>query len=255
MEMGYSDYVRYMEEHLTGKEIRQSANKVKPFGKFTRNNGHWEPDYYPGYTLIAPISKNDVDNVATYDVLVEIIGTLSGCLDNSKALPAPDTALHMTVARLVSDEIFKDTILDKREKELLGVFSDVFRAYASSGPLKFEAKGVLILPSGVIAASISPVGEEDYRRLQQFRDYIYADETLAGYGIDRKRGFKGHVTLFYIEGVLTPEEREALADCLIGINRKYFSKPLPFTLTRAEVRQFESFLEFYRKDDWPVYSF
>ena len=255
MEMGYSDYVRFMEEHLTGKEIRQSADKVKPFGKFKMNDGHWEPDYYPGYTLIAPIGKNDVNNAATYNVLVEIIGIMAGCLDKTKALPAPSAALHMTVARLVSDEIFKDMILDKREKELLWAFDRAFKAYPSSGPLMFEATGILILPSGVIAASISPASEEDYRRLQRFRDHIYSDERLAGYGIERKRGFKGHITLVYIEGILTPGEREALADCLIRINRKYFSKPLPFTLTKAEVRQFESFLEFYCQDDWPVFNF
>jgi hypothetical protein len=255
MEMTYSDYIKYMEEHLTEKETRQSAAKVMPFGKFRMSGGRWEPDYYPGFTLIAPVDKNDAGNVALYDVLVDAIGILTDCLDKSKALPAPATALHMTVARLVSDDIFKDRILNKCEKELLGAFIDVFRAYASYGPLTFVTTGILILPSGVIAASISPASEEDYRRLQQFRDHVYGDETLAGYGIERKRGFKGHITLFYIEGVLTPEEREELADCLTDLNRRYFSKPLPFTLTHAEVRQFESFLEFYRKDDWPVFRF
>lgn len=256
MEMSYSDYIRLIEELVSEQTIRGMADIVKPLGKFKLlSDGQWAPLYYPGYTIITPTYGDDLANIKTYQLLVEIIERLTGCLDLTKALPAPATALHMTVARLISGELFRKNILNGREQELLSRVNGLFKTAEIFRPLEFEIKGISLLPQGVIAAMVSPVNAEDYIRLQSFRDYIYADETLSKLEIERKRGFKGHITLFYIEDELARSAREALAVCLIKINKEYFSQPLPFKIPQAEIRQFADFLAFYRNDKWPTYSF
>ncbi|MBZ4653816.1 MAG: hypothetical protein JG781_1155 [Peptococcaceae bacterium] len=256
MELSYGEYIKFIEESVNDKTLRRMADIVKPLGKFKLlANGQWVPLYYPGYTIITPTKGDDLVNIMTYQVLVEIIERLTGCLDLTKALPAPATALHMTVARLISGELFQKNILNGREQELLSGVNSLFRTAETFRPLEFEIKGISLLPQGVIAAMVSPVNEEDYTRLQSFRDYIYAHETLSKLGIERKRGFKGHITLFYIEDELIHSARKALAACLAEINKEYFSQPLPFKIPRAEIRQFTDFLAFYRNDKWPTYSF
>ncbi|HWQ43810.1 MAG TPA: hypothetical protein VN456_17510, partial [Desulfosporosinus sp.] len=133
--------------------------------------------------------------------------------------------------------------------------NQLFSRISSSTSVKYEVKGLSVFPQGVIAAIVSPVTENDYQRLQALRDYLYTDKVLKNLGVERKRSFYGHITLFYIEEKLSGKDRRMLADAVIDINKRFFSTPLPFNLTRAEVRKFNNFSEFYRRDYWPVYVF
>jgi len=65
--------------------------------------------------------------------------------------------------------------------------------------------------------------------------------------------FTGISLYFYIEENLSGKDRKMLADAVTDINKRFFSKSLPFNLTRAEVRKFDDFSEFYRQNHWPVY--
>ncbi|ODA42410.1 hypothetical protein DSBG_0797 [Desulfosporosinus sp. BG] len=84
---------------------------------------------------------------------------------------------------------------------------------------------------------------------------ILEDAVLKQLGVERKRNFRGHITLFYLEEKLFKKESKKLAGAVADINRRSFANPLPFILERAEVRKFDNFSEFYRRDHWPVYRF
>jgi len=256
MEKEFKEYINFIENSLTKESIREAANLAGTLGKFSITaNGRWEPVYYPGYTLITPTFGDDAENEGSYKILSDIKESIAGKSDLSKLVIAPDNALHMTVARLISGKVFEKNILGTGENEFLNAMRQLFSKLAISGRLRFEIKGISVFPQGVIAAMISPVYEDDYNCLQYFRDYIYSDKTLKELGVERKRGFKGHITLFYIEKELSAIEKQKLSEVIIGINGRFFTEPLPFYIKRAEVRRFDNFFGFYRKENWAAFEF
>lgn len=256
MEMEYVDYLRYVEKVLEEEAIREFASQLKTFGRFKESSdGFWEPVPYSGYTLITPTFQDDLENVDLYRLLCEIREELFWNILFPGIVWAPNIALHMTIGRLISGDVFANSIMNLREEEFLLALSQLFLKMSSSrySSLKYEVKGLTIFPQGVIAAVVSPVTEVDYQRLQEFRDYLYTDKALKNLGVERKRSFYGHITLFYFEEKLSKKDRRILADAVIDINKRFFVTPLTFNITRAEVRKFENFLDFYRRDHWPVY--
>lgn len=254
MKISYADYVKQVEHLLKENTIRGIANQVKTLGKFKKSNvGVWEPIQYEGYTLITPTFLDDQDNAGCYGILNKVREDLWEDLNFPQIVHAPATAFHMTVARLISSDIYETRLKNTHEEEFLLTIQELFSRISLLGPLKFEVKGLSIFPQGVIAALVSPVTEGDYQRLQAFRDSIYGDKVLTDLGVDRKRGFNGHISLFYLEEELSGNDRRILAEALIAINKRFFQTPLPFQITRAEVRKFNNFLNYYREGSWPVY--
>jgi len=257
MEMNYVDYLKHVENVLEEATIREFASQLKTFGKFRESrDGLWEPVPYSGYTLITPTFQADPKNADFYRLLSDIREELFWNILLPGIVWAPSIALHLTIGRLISGDAFT-CIMNSREEEFLLALSQLFSQISSTRPgsLNYEVKGLSIFPQGVLAAIVSPVTEDDYKPLQAFRDCLYTDKILNNLGVERKRSFHGHITLFYIEDKLFRNERRKLADALIDINKRFFSTPLPFNLTRAEVRKFDDLSEFHRRDHWPVYVF
>lgn len=259
MELTYREYLAYVEKVLKEETIRELAGQVKTLGKFRESSeGQWEPVAYPGYTVITPTLADDRENIGFYGLLSDIGEELFWKILFPGIVWAPTIAQHMTIGRLISGDVFVSRILNSREEELLFSLNKLFTKVSNrgilgnSGTLRYEVKGLSIFPQGVIAAIVSPAAEDDYRRLQIFREYLYTDQVLMNLGVERKRSFHGHITLFYIEEELSEKDKSLLADAVIDINRRFFSMPLPFNIGRAEVRKFDNFTEFYRKDQWPV---
>ncbi|MDA8227514.1 MAG: hypothetical protein M0T74_07385 [Desulfitobacterium hafniense] len=254
MELSYSDYDKHVEHLLKEETIKEIATEVKTFGKFKKNSmGQWEPIKYEGYTLITPTFPDDQDNAGCYEVLNEAREVLLRDLGLPQIVTAPSSALHMTVARLISDNVFETRVKNSREQEFLLVLQQLFAQITSFGPLECKVKGLSIFPQGVITALVSPVTEAVYQRLQVFRNNIYQDKLLIDLGVERKRSFHGHITLFYIEEELSRHDKGMLAQAIININKRFFLTPLMFNITRAEVRKFNNFSGFYREDSWPAH--
>ncbi len=257
MEMNYTDYIVYVNKLLLDGSVRKAVDKLEPLGKFEmRGIGQWEPIYYPGFTLITPVCGEDRDNADTYKKLLTVRKQrLSGNINLSKCVEAPDQALHMTVARLVSGTVYEANRIEQHTDSFLARMQGLFEKLAISGQLRFEIKGVCVLPQGVIAASVAPKNEADYNCLQNLRDFLYSDKTLQAFGVERKREFVGHISLFYVEKELDNMEKQILHDTIIHINRQFFAEPLPFRIRKAEVRKFNNFLHFDREENWPVFEF
>lgn len=256
MEMSYTEYMKHIEDMLQEGATREAVNSLKPLGKFVMSdNGRWEPVHYAGYTLITPTFKNDCENAHSYRMLLDIKKRLSEHLNFYKCVEAPDHALHMTVARLISGEAFETTMMGADEGKFLNYLKELFSMLAISGRARFEIKGISVFPQGIIAAMVSPVHEKDYICLQNFREHIYTDKSIQGFGVERKRKFRGHITLFYVEENLNSIEKQKLSDAIINVNKRFFSRALPFGINQAEVRRFNNFLSFDREEGWAVFEF
>lgn len=256
MELNYPDYMEYAQNAVKNETIRNNVGKVKTLGQFKKTDeGLWEPAHYAGYTMITPTYGDDEANQASLNTLKVIKQKISGFMNPSKTVAAPDNALHMTAARLISGEVFEKSRLQERENKFFNALSQAFNQIHIAGPLQFEIIGLTVFLQGVVAAAVSPVRKEDYISLQLFRDSIYSNDALTGFGVERKRGFNGHISLFYIEEALPQEDKDILAKTIASANECYFSKPLSYQITCAQVRKFDHFLKFYRRHNWPVYRF
>jgi len=255
MELNYSDYMKYIDTLLQEETIRKIVREVNTFGKFTKSDdGGWQPAHYAGYTCITTPLDVEGEN-KSHRLIYEVQEKLLKNLTLAKIVPAPANTLHMTVARLISGNIFDDNIMNVYEQEFLNVVGQLLSHISIDGPLQFEIKGIVVSEHGVIMALVTPVSEEDYLNLQAFRNEIYNDKVLMNLGVERKRSFKGHITLGYIEEELTAREKDSLADLIIDINNEYFFEPVAYQIIRAEIRRFHNFLRFYREDSWPAYDF
>ena len=255
MEMNYSDYMQYVSSILKEGKIRRSVQEARTFGKFTKSEqGQWVPVNYAGYTCITPVPESKQENDTSFLIHKAQQELLRG-LNPAKSVPAPADALHMTIARLVSGDVFADGIMNKHEMKFITAASRLFSHISVAGPLQFTIKGMIVSEHGVIMAMVAPRSEDDYLCLQSFRDDIYNDKVLSNFGVERKRSFKGHITLAYIEEELTAGEKDRLAELIIDINKRYFLESVPYPIIRAEVRKFRNFLRFYRGDYWPAYHF
>jgi hypothetical protein len=257
MEMNYSEYAEFVNKLMQAEVIWQAVNDLKPLGKFVMTDTcGWEPFYYPGFTLITPTLEEDYCNADAYRILLEVKKkVLLKHINPAKGVEAPDQALHMTVARLISGKDFETNTTELYDNFFLSHMKELLSKLAVSGQLRFEIKGISVFPQGVIAAVVSPVNEADYNCLQNFRDFVYSDRTLQELGVERRRMFHGHISLFYIEKELDHMEKQILQDEIDNINKLFFEKPLPFHIKRAEVRRFNNFLSFDHVENGPVFEF
>ena len=256
MEKTFQEYTRFINEIVTEEIIKKNIAKIGTVGHFViAEDGTFKTRFYPGFTLITPTYSDDADNLSLYKTLVEVRDTIVKQISSLKCVKAPDSALHMTVARLISGELFEKSILNIRENEVLDALETVFSKSQAEPGMKFQIEGISILPQGIIAAMVTAEDESGYNQLQSLRDSIYSDKVLSEIGIERKRGFTGHITLMYIEKELTAKEKKDIVESLIQVNGFYFLNPHPFYLNRAEVRRFDNYLDFYREEDWPLIAF
>lgn len=255
MEKGYEEYRTCVNNLLEEEKINGVLENVNCVGKFVLGEGNnWEPLEYQGYTFITPPLREDLNNIDSYQLIQTVKRELAKHINLDKAVEAPNNALHVTIARLISGEKYLSYIKEKNEKSFLEYFNKLFSKLIISGQLNFEIKGVTVFPNGIIAAVISPIEINDYTCLQSLRDYIYLDKRICMYGVERKRSFLGHITLFYIERDLEAIEKEIILSSITAINEKYFKNTVPFIIKRAEVRKFDNYLSFDREYDWPVFE-
>lgn len=256
VEKTFKEYARFINDTIKEETIKKNMAANGLVGHFSiEENGTFKPRNYPGFTLITPTYGDDADNSALYKILTSIQDNINRKLSSRKYVTAPESALHMTVARLISGDLFEKNVLYSKERELLEAFRLVFSKLPALQYPELEIKGISFMPQGIIAAMVTAKDEASYYRLQSFRDVIYSDKALCEFGVERKRGFKGHITLMYIEKELTADEKAILAETIIQANIVHFSKPYPFHLSRAEVRRFNNYLGFTREENWPSIEF
>lgn len=276
MEKEFFQYIHDMSDMIQGSALRERIDRLKPLGHFSKGeDGSWKPIDYQGFTVITPVCPEDKPNALVYETLLAakkwLMLATSGFQDDGlivqgggeskngaaedSFVEAPDAALHMTVARLVSGTAFIEGNLEEQED----AFLDCFRKPGLQRPfpleLSFEVKGISVLPQGIIAAMVAPESSADYAELQRFRNLLYVEEDLSRFGVARKRGFQGHITLAYHEKTLSQLARENLLETIQSLNRELFPCPLPFRLHAAQVRRFNNYLGFNREADWPVFQF
>lgn len=256
MEKTYGEYNNLIESLLTMEKQGENIRALRPLGHFIKDGGgQWRPLFYPGYTLITPTFQSETVNIGTYCALGDIQQILLQKLNPLKVIPAPISAFHATVARLISGTDYENRMKNGGDNEFLNEIATALSDIPVLKPVRMTVRGLSVSYNGVIMALISPETEDDYHRLMNVRNYIYQNKLLQSLGVEPKRLFLGHVTLAYVEEIFGWDDQKDLMEILTALNARFFEAPLPFVISRAEVRQFDNYLNFTREKNWPTYRF
>lgn len=251
----FHDYQQQLEAKLMKSTIRETIEQLRPKELFTKDHqGEWQPHRHAGYTIITPNFTDEVDNVKAYVRLGDAQQQLIRNLDPSRYVLAPISAFHQTIARLISGPAYENQIMG-RDQLLIDALSQELKQFPKYRLIKMTIRGISVLAGGFIAALLETANEDEYHRLISFRKLLYSNEVLKNLGVEPKRSFVGHVTLAYLQAPLNQENGNQLLANVQMINQRYFSTPIPFDITRAEVRKFDNYLAFYRKPNWPLVQF
>lgn len=257
MEDSFTDYNQRIEYNLDDTVIREISRKTKGLAnRFQRSDsGEWKPVNYPGYTIITPTFEDDIDNIRTYTRLGDVQQILLQRLDLFKYAPAPITSFHLTIADLIAGRSYENHVFGTKEQILQQVLFSRIIPPTPLNPILMKVRGVSLFTMGAIVALVAAIDKSGYDRLISFRDSIYDNGLLRDFGVERKFKFTGHITLAYIEGMLSERDQNWLAETLIDINKRFFTNSLQFNIKRAEVRKFDNMLRYYRQEAWKVFNF
>jgi 2'-5' RNA ligase len=257
MEDSFNEYNERISYMISQEAIRwKSGQLTPPTHRFVRGvYGDWEPVGHPGYTVITPTFVDESENIDTYARLGDVQHFLLKRLGIVTNAPAPVTAFHLTIADLVAGGTYTEKVQGSKQQQLLQALSFVFNQLALDGEIRLQVLGLSLFATGFIIAVVGAADASGYERLMLFRNAVYDDTQLCNLGVERKFKFTGHITLAYIEDVLSEQDRGRIAETLTAANRNLFAKPLPLEVVRAEIRKFDDMSAFYRQGGWPVFDF
>ena len=120
--------------------------------------------------------------------------------------------------------------------------------------IRMKMIGISVFGTAIgILGSIA--SEQEYEAITAFRSGFYADNRLAALDVRLTRPFIGHITLAYIEDVLSEAEKETLSSVLNRLNREIESAELYFVIGHTGLRRYHHLAEFIREDHYPVFNF
>jgi hypothetical protein len=256
MDKTFIEYQQQIDSCLTENVLRETIQELRPLRLFIKDDlGEWLPLRHAGFTLITPIFEDEVENIKAYVRLSDLQQMIIQKLDPALYVPAPVSAFHQTIARLVSGSDFDNQIRGAREELFIKLMKQELAQLPQFEKIQMEIRGITVLPGGFIAALVIADNEDEYQRLLLLRSKLYTNKELQNFGVEPKRPFIGHITLAYIQAPLDLDNQKNLIKTIQTINQDFLATPIAFEVVRAEVRKFENYLRFFRELDWPVYRF
>ena len=216
---------------------------------------------FPGYTVVTPPWGEESEKSTFYESLQQLQQQLVQQLDAGLIVPVPPDSFHLTLADLIWDSSYRDAERENPdfEGQLKKRIGESFQKYQQSlsggNPIGWQLLGIMIRPRA-IAVCLAPADESSYKRLLEFRRFIYQNPGLIGLGIEQQYHFTAHITLGYFGEIAPDLDRDRLCDTLLELNRQALPEELvPLFIRRAELRKFDDMMRYYREPDWPILEF
>ena len=216
---------------------------------------------FPGYTVCTPPWGEVSENSEFYNSLQEIQEQLLQQLAPGLMVAVPPDSFHLTLADLIWDSAYRHAQRENPnfEKHLQERIQESFQKYqqtmARGNPIGWQLLGLMIRPRA-IAVCLAPKDEDSYKRMLEFRRFIYQNSGLIGLGIEQQYHFTSHITLGYFGSIAPNLDRDLLANTLSEFNRQSLPLELiPLRIQRAELRKFDDMMRYYREPDWPILEF
>jgi len=257
-ELTYEEYQLQQQQAVSPTALREQAERLKASDKFKFQEGSWRRMSYPGYAVLSMMDNNP-GNGTTQIALRQLQQRLVEEVSNPQAyFLLPPDSFHQTIANTLSAERFRRHIvqpgLEKEYPTMVGQAVAQIDSVRADRPLEMQLTGLSIFGSALGILGVFNQ-REDFERIIRFRHQFYAHPELNGVGVRCTRPFIGHVTLAYVDGNFAATERTRLADVCTAINEELNACPLPFLISKTELRNYPNLAEFHRQPQFPTYSF
>jgi hypothetical protein len=252
-ELSYQNYQMQQLYEVSNEGMHQRAKSVKKGNKFRLSDSGWEPIKYEGFAILSMVNDNPLNSILAAR-LKEIQIELAKEFNAKNLYFLPPESFHQTIANLLSEERFRDNVLNKGyEPDFPGVITSAFE---SIGDSKYTQNiDMKIVGLAIFGSAIGVLGifnnQVDYERIINFRQEIYTNGTLNQYGITRTRPFIGHITMAYIESNLSEEEKEHLIDICYRINQSLETENLHFYIEKTSLNSYKDLSCFHSGSDFP----
>jgi hypothetical protein len=287
LDESYQEYINRVTRSTLPATCSTQLQIIQESPKFSDG----QAQYFPGYTVITPPSSEDTINQAFYAKIVTIQEQLAQQLPANFFAVLPPASFHITVADLIWDDSYNRAVAEnpdfevklqtaiadsfQQNREIDGAYkhrrtagmSDETSDIASSPsravsaphnltqPVFWQLWGIVIRPRAIMACLV-PKDRDSYDRIAQLRRCIYQNHTLMSLGIEQQYNFTAHITLGYFGKIPSDINRDRLCVTLSQINDRLVETDLPlFEIDRAELRKFDTMIEYYREADWAVVEF
>ena len=257
-DLPYEDYTARQFRELEPDQLLKRALTLEPSGHYRREGNGWTAQPYPGFAVVSMMSGEPTNEVLP-GILVSVQAALwEHCPWREALYFLPASSFHQTVANTLSEERFLRNVAEPGlEREYVRRVGEVFKRIRVRVPAE-EPIPMRLIGLSIFGTAMGVLGifddMESYQLILRFRSAFYGDPVLQPFGVRRTRPFIGHVTLAYIESVLTATQREDLAAAAHRLNQSLFREPPYFYLAPAELRRYDNLSEFRREDHFPSYS-
>jgi len=238
--------------------LNQRAEKLKSTNKFKYVDSIWYPQDYKGYAIVSMLDSNP-NNKELSEKLVSIQNRIQENMQLSNHFyMMPQASFHQTVVNTLSGNRFKEHIIDKG---LEAVYPEIIRnAFDKTtkqplqSPIKMNFTGISIFGSAIgVLGTIEE--EQDWNVIMKLREELYNNSDLNEHDIKRTRPFIAHITLGYVDGELTEEQKQCLVNEIDAINTSINFSELVFSIDTTELRSYDHLAEFVTKPNYPRFKF
>lgn len=252
----YHKELQLFETTLQG--LNQRAEKLKSTNKFKYVDNVWQPQDYKGYAIVSMLDANPNNKE-----LSENLVSLQNRIQEKMQLPhhfymMPQKSFHQTVVNTLSGSRFKEHIINKgleiKYPEIIKKALNKTTKIPLKSPIKMSFTGIAIFGSAIGVLGIIDE-EEHWKSIMQFREALYSNPDLNKHDIKRTRPFIAHITLGYIYGELTLEQKKQLVQEIDAINTNFDFFELVFTIDKTELRSYDHLAEFISKPNYPKFQF
>ncbi|MEQ8755137.1 DUF1868 domain-containing protein [Coleofasciculus sp. G1-WW12-02] len=262
MDDTYPTYINRVARMTVSDSYHSQLPNIQESPKFERlADGTTKAVNFPGYTVMTPPWEDESENEGFYSSLQELQRILEKEFKSSLMLSLPPESFHLTLADLIWENSYRDTVQDNPEfdqqlQERIGESFEQYKGlYRNPYPICWQFFGVIVMPRA-IGVCLVPKDEESYKRVVEFRRCLYQNPGLIGLGVEQQYHFTAHITLGYFGEIPAQLERDRISSMLSDLNEQWLAKDVnSFWVKRAQLRKFDNMTHFYRESDFPVVEF
>lgn len=261
MDENYQTYLNRAMRSILPETYRSQVQHIQESPKFLRHETQgYQPDSFPGYSILTPPGPEDSANSALYSRLKEYQEQVIEQLGAEVFVPVPPESFHLTLADLIWASAYHHAVEKNPEFEPL-LRQQIAQIFQQCQPLSvgqtisFQVLGLIVMPRA-ISACLVPTDELSYQRLLKFRRAIFQNHDLIGLGIEQQYYFTPHITLGYFGSVPAADARQEMGDRIVALNQQWVDGDVQkFFAYQAELRKFDDMTRYYRAPDWAMFKF
>lgn len=257
-EYTFENYNQRQWEEVSVVGLQARASGLKAGTKFRIIDGQWQCLPYKGYSIVSMLDSNP-GNEKTSQALYDLQQQLAQKINFANQFYfLPKASFHQTIANTLSGNRFKEHIINTGlEEQYPALLSQAFqklKAPTTTKPIVMDMIGLSIFGTAMGALGIFKEAL-DFDRIQSFRTCLYSNPEMNKIDIKRTRPFVGHVTLAYLDGEFSEEQKKQFVQACAELNESFQKAKHQFLISKTALRSYENLSCFTYLPNYPSYSF